>query len=32
MTCTSSEEGMTCKSDDTGLGFNVRRASVDFIK
>ena len=32
MTCTSSEEGMNCKSDDTGVGFNVRRASVDFLK
>ncbi|WP_209324737.1 DUF6636 domain-containing protein [Brevibacterium renqingii] len=32
MTCTSAKDGITCKSDDSGVGFNVRRASVDFLK
>lgn len=31
MTCTSTREGMTCKSDETDVGFTVRRASVDFL-
>lgn len=31
MTCTSTKEGMTCKADSSGVGFNMRRASVDFL-